>query len=222
MNLLAFDTATNACTAALSIAGRVFSRHRVMPRAHASLLLLEIQALCDEAGVLLSSLDAIAFGAGPGSFMGVRLAASMAQGLAFGLNIPVISISTLQTIAQTVYEQTGEKNILPGWDARMHEMYWGGYQVDERGIARSVWEDRLSKPAQVDLTVFSAADFVLAGNAWEVYKTGFSEKSAVKDRKIVDMYPEAASMIAIAAEKYQRGEMCAAADVQPAYFRQAV
>lgn len=116
MNILCFDTATDACTAALQIGDSVFSRFEIAPRMHAQLLLPMIQELITDAKIKLSDLNAIAFGCGPGSFMGVRLATGMAQGLAFGLSIPVMNVSTLQVIAQAAFEKTGAKKIVSGWD----------------------------------------------------------------------------------------------------------
>ncbi len=101
MNILTFDTATEACSVALQCGDAVYYRHEIAPQQHAKILLPMIQALITEANIKLSDLDAIGFGCGPGSFMGVRLATGMAQGLGFGLQIPLIPISTLQTIAQS-------------------------------------------------------------------------------------------------------------------------
>src|SRR3990167_5183192 len=149
-NILAFETATNACSVALQVGDYVFSHHEIAPQQHAKLLLPMIQALLSEAKIKLSDLDVIAFGSGPGSFMGVRLAAATAQGLAFGLSIPLIPISTLRILAQTTPTVCPGGFVLAGWDAKMHEIYWGFYRLDENNIMQSVIADQLCTPAQFD------------------------------------------------------------------------
>lgn len=114
-NILAFDTATNACTVALQVGAKVYARHEIAPSQHAKLLLPLINDLLSEAKINLSDLNAVAFGCGPGSFMGVRLATATAQGLAFGLNIPLISISTLQILAQTAGGKMLSQAGMPEW-----------------------------------------------------------------------------------------------------------
>lgn len=219
MNLLVFDTATNACTVALQVGDRVLSRHKIAPREHASLILQEIQALCDEAAFDLTQLDAIAFGCGPGSFMGVRLATAMAQGLAFGLKIPVIEISTLQILAQTAFEKSGARQLLAGWDARMGEIYWGFYEINAAGLAEVKLNDCLSIPSQVDIDSLGEIAFSLVGNAWEVYETSLREKAALT---LTHLYPEATAMLTLAQAKYLAHERVSPASAHPHYIRHHV
>lgn len=222
MNILAFDTATHACTIALSVGGKVTARHDIAPKEHASLLLPQIQALCDEASFDLAKLNAIAFGAGPGSFMGVRLATAMAQGLGFGLNVPLIPISTLQILAQTAFEKTGEKDMVVGWDARMDEIYWGLYHIDASGIAQPVTLDQLSRPKAVDIKSHAALGFCLVGNAWSVYANELPPQFHAAASRFTDFYPDAKAMLTIAMQKYQRGETVLPALAHPHYLRHHV
>lgn len=219
--ILAFDTATNACTVALQHGEKIFLRHIIAPREQASLLLPQIQALLDDAALDLSDIAAIAFGYGPGSFMGVRLATAMAQGLAFGLKIPLIPVSSLQILAQTAHEKTGAKNILAGWDARMHEVYWGFYEVNTDGIAREIICDQLSAPAAMDSRSFPEIGFTMAGNAWEVYKDQLP-KALLEQPMLVDIYPEASAMLTIANSKYLANEVISADNAHPHYIRHQV
>ena len=103
--LLAIDTSTDACSIALWLDGQVIQRHLVLPRQHVRLALPMLQELLTEADLSLSQLDGLVLGSGPGSFTGIRIAAGLVQGLAFGLNIPVVCISTLRTIAQGLYRE---------------------------------------------------------------------------------------------------------------------
>ena len=123
--LLAIDTATDACSVALISGNTTWEKFQLAPRQHAELILKMIDALLDEAKLRLQQLDAIAVGYGPGSFMGVRLAVSVAQGLAFGVKCPVIAVSSLRALAQSAYSTAVNQNdctcdtVLAGWDARM-------------------------------------------------------------------------------------------------------
>lgn len=220
MNFLTFDTATEACTVALQSNDVIYYRHEIAPQQHAKLILPMIQALILEAKIKLSDLHAIGFGCGPGSFMGVRLATAMAQGLSFGLNIPLISISTLQTIAQTAYQKTKAEKILAGWDARMQQIYWGFFQADLHKIMQPVIEDQLSSPESVD-TVFADQIASLAGNAWQVYQNQLPGV-LLSLPKITDIYPEATAMLTIALLKYHSGEMIKAENAKPHYVRDRV
>ncbi len=128
MKILAIDTATEACSAALLIIGEtgdteISSRYQLAPREHSRLILKMIDELLTEADVPVSSVDAIAFGQGPGSFMGLRIAAGVVQGIAFAHDIPVVPVSTLKAIAQRAYEETGSAHVLATIDARMDEVY---------------------------------------------------------------------------------------------------
>lgn len=205
INLLTFDTATHACTAALQVGKKIYSRFQMAPNQHAALLLPMIQALLDEANLARADLSAIAWGVGPGSFMGVRLATGIAQGLAFGLRIPVIPISTLQIVAQTAHEKTGAKKIIAGWDARMQEIYWGVYVCDAQGVMCAQQEDTLCALDQLDRNSFSALGFAFAGNI-------FSDVT----------YPDAKSMLVIANSKYLRHETILPENAHPHYVRHHV
>ncbi|MBM3203092.1 tRNA (adenosine(37)-N6)-threonylcarbamoyltransferase complex dimerization subunit type 1 TsaB [Candidatus Woesearchaeota archaeon] len=136
MNILALETATEACSAALWLqAGSdCLERYEYAPRAHNLHILPMLDSLLAEAGMGFSQLDAIAFGCGPGSFTGVRMAAGVAQGLAFGADLPVIPVSTLATMAWQVYRETAHPLAYPCIDARMGEVYWAAYRCSATGV----------------------------------------------------------------------------------------
>jgi tRNA threonylcarbamoyladenosine biosynthesis protein TsaB len=152
VKLLALDTATESCSAALLIDATVRFREVEMERGHAERILPMIDDLLSEAGVSLSDLNAIAFGRGPGSFTGVRLATTVTQGLAFGANLGVIPISDLQAVAQRAFvtDPTLSRALVCN-DARMGEVYWGCYERGEGGLARLEGEEHVSKPSEVKL-----------------------------------------------------------------------
>ena len=122
MKILAVDTATEACSAALYINGDIQERFEIAPREHTRLLLPMVDSLMAEAGIRPQQLDAIAFGCGPGSFTGVRIAAGVMQGIAYGADLPVVPVSTLAAISQSCLQKTAHDTIFTAVDARMNEI----------------------------------------------------------------------------------------------------
>ena len=219
--ILALDTATAACTAALLVRDKVHELFDIAPRRHSELIIEMINDLLVDADIKLQNVNVIAFGCGPGSFMGVRIASGIAQGLAFGIEKPVVAVSTLQTLAQTAYEVTAVENIVAGWDARMNEIYWGAYQLNKNGLMVAVKNDRLDKFNAVRLP--TEKEWLAAGNAWGIYKEQLPEK--VKRHLISfdgDIYPHAGVMAKIALQKYQQGDVLSPEKAQPTYLRNKV
>ena len=214
--VIALETATAACSAAVWLNGDIKWRFEIAPQRHSEIILLFIDELLIEAGIQLKEVDAVAFGCGPGSFMGVRIATSIAQGIAYGVDRPVISVSTLQALAQSAYQKIRSERIIAGLDARMDSIYWGGYQADEQGIMQALIRDRLSKPAAI---AFAGDDWIAAGNAWEAYadflKVPFKAAHS-------DIYPDAASITLIANQKLIRGDIFPPEKAEPIYIREIV
>lgn len=193
--ILAFDTATAACSVALQHAGRLSVRFELAPRRHTALLLPMIDAVLAEQGITIQEVTRIVYGCGPGSFMGVRLALSVAQGLAYGVGCEVLPVSTLQILAQTVYQQQGVTEALVGWDARMDEVYWGVYALDQAGVMVAKQPDTLSPPEDIVLPIDGKA---LVGNAWAIYREKLPfECEKLGGRNHIDCYPDVASLMSI-------------------------
>jgi tRNA threonylcarbamoyladenosine biosynthesis protein TsaB len=152
VKLLALDTATECCSAALLVGERLLAREAELVREHAERILPMIDELLAEAGVTLRGLDAIAFGRGPGSFTGVRLAASLTQGLAFGAGLGVVPVSDLRAIAQRAFdEDAGITRALVCNDARMQEVYWACFERNADGLAAPRGPEGVAPPASVQL-----------------------------------------------------------------------
>ncbi len=150
MRLLALDTATECCSAALLVQERLLTREAELARGHAEHILPMIDELLGEAGIGLPALDAIAFGRGPGAFTGVRLAAGITQGLAFGAGLGVVPISDLRALAQRAFDADGRvARVLVCNDARMQEVYWACFQRGDDGLAQERSPERVGPPAGV-------------------------------------------------------------------------
>ena len=222
MRILALDTATESCSAALLISGETLVRELELDRGHAERILFMIDELMSEAGLDLGSLDAIAFGRGPGGFTGVRLAASVTQGLAFGAGLPVIPISDLQAVAQRAFGiDSAAERMLVCNDARMHEVYWGCFE-QAKGLARPICEERVSKPDAVASLVDWPTHIHGAGRGFSAYP----ELSAgLGDRLVVThplLLPRAREIALLAAPVLASGGAVPAEEAIPIYIRDEV
>lgn len=214
--LLALDTATEACSAALLHDGRTIHRFEVIPRMHAVRLLPMIDELLVEAGLALRQVDGLVFGRGPGAFTGVRIATGMVQGLAFATGKPVIDVSNLAALAQRAYREHQAQYVVAAIDARMDEVYWGRYQLNA-GVMELVGQEAVSAPEAVlaaDLP--QAADG--AGTGWQ-----YAERMGVQVvRSWPQMLPDARDLLSLALPRWQAGDVLDAADAQPVYLRDKV
>lgn len=215
---LALDTSSVACTVALDVGGTVFERHEEQPREHTRLLMPMIRSVLEEADVSLADLDAIVLGNGPGSFIGLRIAASVAQGLAHGAGLKIIPVSSLAAVAAEVFDSTDGDQVAVAQDAHMNEVYLGLYERGDDDLPVLLNDERLQRQGVIDELSGDDAKFVLAGQGWQRYpglaaanKAGFAEQSDV-------FFPRAAYLLAIA-DQFNELEP---KDLQPAYLRQKV
>ncbi|WP_324778718.1 tRNA (adenosine(37)-N6)-threonylcarbamoyltransferase complex dimerization subunit type 1 TsaB [Thiobacillus sedimenti] len=216
MKLLVLDTSTEWCSAALWLDGRIVARRVLAEQRHSSLLLPMVDELLHETGTGLRQLDGIGYGAGPGSFTGLRIACAVTQGLAFGADLPVVAVSTLMSIA----EQAGAERVLTVLDARMAEVYWAGYERGADGW-RTVVEPALALPETVAVPV--GGDWVGAGNGFRALGDALRPRLAAQLLRIDDaLVPDAAAMAPLAARSFERGEGVDAALAAPVYLRDKV
>ncbi len=174
MIILALETATEACSAALYVDGDVQLKYQVEPRKHSELILTMLEQLLSESGLRLTQLDALAFANGPGAFTGIRIATGVIQGVAYGADLPVITVSTLATLAQRAFREHGHRQLMTAFDARMNEVYWGCYRISEDDLAVTVIGDQISVPEQVQLP--EAGDWYGVGTGWGSYASQLGER----------------------------------------------
>ncbi len=221
LRLLAIETATEYCSVALYQDGEVIERYEHAPRRHASLVLPWVEALLSEADVALSQLDAIAFGRGPGSFTGLRIAAGVTQGLAFGAGVPVVPVSTLAALARGACEATGKTHILAALDARMKEVYWGAYHLEANGNAVLSGEERVCLPEAVPAP--EGEGWFGAGSGWGSYAEPLSIRCALnREECLPDQQPHAADVARLAAIQYRHGRAIPPDQAAPIYLRDNV
>lgn len=213
IRLLALHTATESCSVALVCDGEVRQLRDNSPRSHARQVLPMVEKLLATAGITPGQLDALAFSAGPGSFTGLRIGFGVVQGLAYGLGLPVVPVSTLEAMALTGAQSLAirQGTILPALDARMGELYWGLYHIDN-GIAGALVEDSLGTPDGV-----SASGPVTAGvgSGW-----AFADSLTIKP-EIIDktVEPDAATVLDIALRTFDRGGAMPVETVNLRYLR---
>lgn len=223
MKILAFETSSAACSAAIYLdaddgkPGQTFSAHEICPMQHTAVVLPMIQSLLDSAAISITDLDAVAFGCGPGSFTGIRIAASLAQGIAFARSLPVIPVSSLAILAETEYLQHGHQKILVAVDARMDQVYWGAYQI-ENGIAVPVIPDEIAIPTAI--TKLPAANWHGVGDGFRVYSQKLCQSLGFTPATIHEnALPMAAAILPMAVERFKRKDWVGPADALPVYLR---
>ncbi|MGF1724142.1 tRNA (adenosine(37)-N6)-threonylcarbamoyltransferase complex dimerization subunit type 1 TsaB [Photobacterium nomapromontoriensis] len=220
--ILAVDTATENCSVALLMGDDVISRCEFAPREHTTKILPMVDAVLADGGICLNQLDALAFGRGPGSFTGVRIGVGIAQGLAFGADLPMLGISTLAAMAQGTYRQHQAEYVLTAIDARMDEVYWGQYirQTDGDWLVHD--REIVIKPAVLAEQVqISQGQWYTAGTGWGSYADALAKLPVELIHGSV-LYPDSADMVHLAKYALARGEAVAAEDATPIYLRDTV
>jgi len=203
---------------ALRVGDEVFERHEEKPREHTRLLMPMIRGVLAEADVELPDLDAIVLGNGPGSFIGMRIAASVAQGLAHGANLNIIPVSSLAAVAAEVFDKSDVEQVAVAQDAHMHEVYLGLYSRGVGSSPKPVSDERLQACGPIQELSRGGEKFNVAGQGWQRYpELAAANNSWIGGRSDV-LFPRASYLLALS-------ELSAAIepkDIQPAYLRQKV
>jgi tRNA threonylcarbamoyladenosine biosynthesis protein TsaB len=220
MNLLAIETATEACSVALIHGDELIARSEIAPRRHTELVLPMADALLAEAGIGRHALDAIAVGRGPGAFTGVRLAVSLAQGMALALDLPVITISSLAALALEAPEED-DTAILAVIDARMGEIYAACYRRDGEGGLVALDDERICTAESLNLPEASAWQVV--GSGWATYAPVLSQRLTGTLHSADGVrYPQAAHVAELALREFRAGHVQAPELALPVYLRDKV
>lgn len=219
MNILALDTCTEMCSAAVMINGKVFERSELTQRGHSEKILGMLDAVMAEAKCTLADIDVVAFGRGPGSFTGVRIGVGVAQGIAFARQLPVIPVSTMAAVAQLAIDNHAATRIAVAMDARMGEVY-AAHFVAENGLAEKLDEEQVCAPDKfrpVDNTQWFAA-----GTGWDEYGVVLTQNFAQKISDKQVLLPTAAAIAKLAFAAAQKGQTISAEQAVPVYLRDNV
>lgn len=230
MNLLAIETSTEACSVAVLSGGEVVERFELAPRRHAELVLPWCGQVLAEAGVARSQLDAVAVGRGPGAFTGVRLGIAVAQGLALGLDRPLVPVSTLATLAMEATRLVPDPariRVLATLDARMQEVYAGSFELHD-GDVLPLDAEKVGAPDTVDLPAATSAGGETPG--WVAVGTGLAALEGALATRLAGRLqaadpaalPRAGQLARLAGRAWARGGAVAPQDVEPAYLRNQV
>ncbi|HPE60208.1 MAG TPA: tRNA (adenosine(37)-N6)-threonylcarbamoyltransferase complex dimerization subunit type 1 TsaB [Thiolinea sp.] len=227
MKLLAIDTSTDACSAAVWQDGGIVAEYEVSPRAHTRLILPMVEQVLTRSGTTLKALDGLAFGRGPGAFSGVRIAAGVAQGLALAADLPLIPVSTLAALARQVHQHHGAEKVLVAMDARMGEVYWGAFVIRD-GLPEGRGAEVVTAPEAVpwpegmrdgSAPIFS--DWVAVGSGWREYPQ-LLQKFPQLDAVYPDRLPRAEDLLPLARSALLRNESVDVAVGIPVYLRNKV
>jgi len=221
MKILSIETATEACSAAVYQDGMIFERYQLAPREHNRLILPMIESVLAEAGLTVNQLDALAFGRGPGSFTGVRIAAGVVQGIALGADLPVAPVSTLAALALEVFDAVDAAWAFPCIDARMAEVYFAVYGRSVEGDAVLHGAEAVLPPAAV--TVPPDMRGVGVGSGWATYAAVLDERLSGQVRGVLtERFPRAGCVARLGAVGFGRGWAVAAEEALPVYLRDNV
>ncbi len=216
MKILALDTSTEYCSVALLLDGEIWNQEVLAGQQHSALILPMVSQALVETGLTLTQLDGIAFGAGPGSFTGLRIACGVTQGLAFGADLPVMGISTLEALAQ----ETGNKRVISVLDARMKEIYHAAYEKTTEG-----WQ-AMSRPSLClprDAPPVPGDGWTGCGSGFDIYDEALRTRyDGCISHIIGGLRPNARAMARLAAPRFAEGRGIDPADAAPLYIRNKV
>lgn len=219
MKLLAIDTSSNACSVALLVGGEVLDKHVVEPRAHTRILLPMITELLVDGGVSLQDLDAVVLGNGPGSFIGMRIGASVAQGLCYGADLAIVPVSSLLAIAVEACADFSHDHVVVAQDARMHEVYLGCFKRGANDLPEATAKECIVAVGELP-TPFSP--YAAAGTAWERYPHLVAANRRHIDERLPISVPRARNLLVPGRLQVDSGQAIAPESLTPAYLRNKV
>jgi len=227
MRMLAFDTSSSACSVALLNQGEIKCLHKIAPMQQTNLILPFVHELLESCSLSLNQLDAIAFGSGPGSFTGIRIASSVAQGLSFPYDIPLIPVSSLAILAQTAYLTQKRPHVLVALDARVDQIYWAYYAVDESEAISLVGQEQCCLLSQLSLpstllakNKLNPEEWCGVGDGWVKYGDQLMTEIGFRPSQLeTELAPEASALIDLAQIKFKLGLKVSSMKAIPTYLR---
>ena len=223
MNLLALDTSSIACSVALAYGDATIEKHEEKPREHTRLLVPMIQSVLHEAGVRLENLDAIVLGNGPGSFIGMRIAASVAQGMAHGANLGIVPVSSLAAVAAEALSASTADAVAVTQDAHMSQVYLGLYRASADRLPVALISERIHDQGLIpELAELAGNSTIAAGGGWQRYPQLYEENMEQLPTEPTVIYPRARYLLALGEQSMREHGPQQASSLTPAYLRQKV
>ncbi len=219
MILLALDTSTVACSVALQTGDVIHDRHELRPREHTRLLLPMINDVLAAGGIAVNQLDAVVLGNGPGSFIGLRIAASVAQGLCYGSGAALVPVSSLAAVAVEVFALHRTETVLVAQDAHMSEVYLAAFTAGSDRLPGDEGTVRLQRAGRIDAVPAGA---VAAGAGWHRYPDLWDQNRDRLGALLEPRYPRATCLLPLGRRALAAGQSVAPALLEPAYIRQDV
>ncbi len=217
MKILAIETSSQACSVALSFNDQINQKHEILNNQHSQYLLSFIDDLLSESSITKSELDLIAVGNGPGSFTGLRLGLGVAQGLAYGLNKPLMAVSSLLSVAA----QSDQQYLLVATDARMNEVYWQCLEKQGNANYIELTKPNLNKPAELSLPEIKGSWHGI-GSGWDMYFDQLQAYLDNPDDYIANILPQAGTVVQIAHRLVEHGKVDQNQLVLPVYIRNQI
>lgn len=220
--IVAVETATDGCSVAVDTLQGVFQRFERAPRQHSVRLLPMLERTMSEAGVSRQQVAAVAFGKGPGSFVGVRLAASVAQGLCAAWEVPALPVSTLEALASGACREYSVQNVVVALDARMGQVYCGLYRLTEERLMEALGDgDQLADPERLaaQLGSLESRAWFMAGSAFTAYAEHLPEPLA---GCLADALPQARDLLPRARYLFDTAQGVRPEQALPVYLREGV
>lgn len=223
-NILALECASDSCSVALLHHSKLLEKTSSSAKKHNELILPMVDDLLSDAQLTIQDIDIYAFGRGPGSFTGIRIVASVVQGLAFANNKPVIPVSSLAGLAQSAYLRMACREVITAVDARMGEIYWAHYQLGNNQIMGLAGTELLCSPSSIPQVESNAS---LAGSVFAVgngcrYQSEISAANPTISNWEPDVVASAKAIAQLALARYENGELCSADEAIPVYLREKV
>ncbi len=219
MKILAVDTSSNACSVALQVSGEITERHVIEPRAHTRVLLPMISELLSERDISIRDLNAIVLGNGPGSFIGMRIGASVVQGLCFAAEVPVAPVSSLAAIAVEAFADYPHDTVAVAQDARMNEIYLAWFRKGANGLPELIDSESIESVGELSAV---NAPYAAAGGAWEHYPDLFRANRQQISAQLPISVPRAKHLLPPGLLMVETDQAIAPEFLAPAYLRTKV
>ena len=220
MKLLAIETSTESCSAAVLNNNEVYAVSKIAPRQHNEIILSMCDQVLAQSQISIAQLDAISFGRGPGAFTGVRLAASVTQGIALAQDLPVIPVSSLATLAQAAHHLHNALCVCSCIDARMQEVYYATYELENHDIMQLRGEEKVINPSLINID--TGKNCIGVGSGWGTYAQVLQEKIGNHISYFADEFPQAEYVAKLGKYYFEQGLSVTATQALPVYLRDNV